>query len=241
MLSLIWKIGADTNPFRKAIKEVPEEAKKAGKEAGGAFGKELGQQAKSALMQFVGAGAILGIFRKAFDEAGKIAQEQAKTGLGSREVQVLARASERTGLSQEEIVQRGKANPQAFANLIKSIESEGGFLTDENIASLNRGRNAAEGFKRGASQVASSALDYGAKGLEALTYGAFAGAGSGAGLLGRLTGSQMLKDIEREYMTRAEVGAESLVGGRVGASQSTNQREVADAIRALHATVIEKL
>lgn len=244
MLQLIYKIGGDINPLKKSLAQAPTEAAKAGKEAGNAFGKELGAQAKGALMSFIGAGAIVGMFRQAMEQAKNITKEQGRTGLGSKEVQALGRASERTGLSQDELLARGKANPQAFSALMSSIEAEGGFLSDQNVGSLGRIGSAAEQAKNLAMRGIGGAFEAGTRGLEGLTYGAFAGAASGAGMLARITGSDRLKAVERDFLTRAEIGAESLAGvpgASAGTAQSRESKEVADAIRALRQTVDEKL
>jgi hypothetical protein len=158
MLSLIYKIGGDTQPFKRALVQLPEDAKKAGKEAGSQLGKEMGAQAKGALMSFIGAGALMSMIRGQLEMTEKIGKEQVRTGLGAKEVQVLMRASETSGLSIDQIREGGKINPAAFKALIEPIEKQGGFLTEDQILSGIAGGKDINAIKQsGQMAVASSA------------------------------------------------------------------------------------
>lgn len=253
MLQLIYKIGGDINPLKKSLAHAPTEAAKAGKEAGSAFGKELGAQAKGALMSFIGAGAIVGMFRQAMEQARNIAKQGEKTGLGSLETQALNRASERTGLTPDELLARGRANPAAFAKLMSGIEAQGGFLGEGQVSALVAGSEKAEGVANVGKGMAASALDFamkysplavGTRALDYMSVGMNTLAGSGAEMLGRGFGSKRMMEASRFLTTTADVGAERLVAegffGR-GQEQSQSSKEVADAVRALHQTVAEKL
>ncbi len=234
MLSLIYKIGGDTNPLKKSLAGVPSEAGKAGKEAGSQFGKEMGSQAKGVLMSFIGGGAIVAIFRKELENAKAIAKEQGKTGLGSKEVQVLQRISERTGLSSEDILARGKANPKAFETLIRATEAEGGFQSEGQVKSNVERANT---FNRFGRAIGGAATGFG----ELVVGGLNAAAGkTAAGVAGL-----MPEGANQQRMIRASMAldreAQNIADRMRGVEKVDNSSRVEDAIRALHRTVEEKL
>lgn len=158
MLQLIYKIGGDINPLKKSLDGVKDEAKKAGNEAGKELGKEMGAQAKGVLMSFIGAGAIVSLIRGQLEMTDKIGKEQVRTGLGAKEVQVLMRASEMSGMSIDELRESGKINPAAFRGLIEPIEKQGGFLTEEQVQRGIASAQDINAVKRGGQTAAVGAI-----------------------------------------------------------------------------------
>ena len=234
MLRLLYNIGGDMNPLKKVLGQIPEEAKKAGKESGSQLGKEMGAQAKGVLMSMIGGGAIVALFRKEMENAKVIAKESGRTGLGSKEVQTLQRISERTGLSPDDILARGKANPKAFETLVRAAESEGGFQSEGQVkANVER----AGAFSRFGRAVGGGVSMFG----EAVVGGTIAAAGTTAAMVAE----KMQPGENQQRMIRAgkmlDLEAQRIAERMVGVGKDPESSKVEEAIRALHRTVEEKL
>lgn len=136
MISLIFKIAADAAGFNKTLKtEMPatakESGKKAGKESGSEFGREFGSQVKGAVLAAVGIGAITAAIRDAVKTARDVADEASRTGLSPEATQELKKASELTGMSEQQLRETAVQAPKEFSALMESVRA--------NSVTLNKG------------------------------------------------------------------------------------------------------
>jgi hypothetical protein len=128
MISLLFKFFGDSTPLKKEA----EKAKGEMKTLGGEIGQTFGSQFKSQIMATIGLGAIAAAVKSEIADIQKAAKEGTLAGRGTREELALSRAAAATGLSKEDILEQGKRDPEAFANLMKRHESplSEGQLTD---------------------------------------------------------------------------------------------------------------
>jgi hypothetical protein len=130
MISLIYKIMGDVNPFKQAVtKEAPAAAAKGGSEAG----KFFGAQFKGAILKYIGAGAILATITKLAADAAQIVKDATQADLGVEAFQEMRKAAELTGLSIDELKKKAIEAPKEFAALMKSIRETGGILKKEDV------------------------------------------------------------------------------------------------------------
>ena len=136
MLRLIYSIGGDNNPLKRALKETVKSAKEAGQLSGDAFSKEMGAQIKGALMGYIGFGAIKAAITKAVQDAQETIQQSLKTGASIEGTQEIQRIAKLTGMSPEE-VQRGIASdPKGFQRLVSEMGKTGGVSDARTINQL---------------------------------------------------------------------------------------------------------
>lgn len=214
MISLLFKILADASPWRKTVnEELPKDAKKAGKDAGSAAGKEFGAQMKSAVMSYLGAGAILGALRTQATKATEILRDAQQSGLDPQGFQELTKASEETGKSIEELQRLARELPKDFDAMMKGIRERGGFFTQEDLESLREVKNAMDEASNSAGKLFAYIWN-GSKAIASMAAnGAMAGAGAVASTLGSVTGSERLSEAGRFLTTTADIGAEQINAG----------------------------
>lgn len=214
MISLLFKILADASPWRKVVNEqLPKDAKKAGAEAGHGAGKEFGNQMKSAVMSYLGAGAILGALRTQATKATEILRDAQQAGLDPQGFQELTKASEETGKSIEELQRLARELPEDFDAMMKGIRERGGFFTQEDLENLNQVKAAMDEASNSAGKLFAN-LWNGAKSIANMAAnGAMAGAGAVASTIGSATGSERLSEAGRFLTTTADIGAEQINAG----------------------------
>lgn len=208
MISLLYRIAADINPFRMAMKQVEGSASKAGADAG----KAMAAQMKAAVTRFLGAGAIIGGVMKASVDAQKTIADANAMGIGVEAMQELEIAAKKTGLSISDLIERSKQAPKAFSDLMESIRAGGGIIPKETLEDLNRAGEAIDSITNSA-KIAVAYVWKALTGIaKVITYGAFAGAGSAATMVGKLSGNETLTNVGREYTIRSQLGAEEILG-----------------------------
>lgn len=142
MISLIYKIGGDVNPFKQAVtKDVPAAAAQGGSEAG----KFFGQQMKSAVLRYIGAGAILSLLTKVAQDAVTTIRDATKEGLGIEALQEYRLAAEATGKSIAEIRKQALLAPGPFAEMMESFRKSGLIIKEADVRNL---AEAAEAWTR---------------------------------------------------------------------------------------------
>jgi hypothetical protein len=147
MISLIYKIYGDINPIRKALTvDAPAAAAKGGSEAG----KLMGAQFKSAILRYVGAGAVLGLVTQLASKAAETLKGAQKAGLDVEAYQELQKAVEQTGLSMEELLEKAKLVPKEFEEMMRSIRAQGGIISKGDVENLNEVNDMMTSIKSGA-------------------------------------------------------------------------------------------
>src|SRR6187399_3262222 len=79
------------------------EAKKDASKAAGQLSKDFGQQFKSGVLRFVGAGAIISVVQHQMRQAMEITKGSVKSGLSVEAFQELTKGAELLGVSMEEL------------------------------------------------------------------------------------------------------------------------------------------
>lgn len=214
MISLMFKILADAAPWRKTVtQDLPKDAKKAGSEAG----KEFGQQMKSAIMSYIGAGAVLGALKDQATKAAEIMKEAAASRLGVEAFQELKAASDATGMSMEEIQKLAQQLPAEFEAMMKPIRESGKILSSEQIQELAQIKDVMIDAASAAGRLFSFVWKTGKVIASTVSAGAMAGAGAVASGLGGALGSDRLSQAGRFLTTTAEVSAEDMLNGGTAA------------------------
>jgi hypothetical protein len=135
-----FEISGDSTPLAKAITEAMKSgqaiAKKGGEVAGSKFGKEFGSQVKNAVMNVLGAGAIIGAFRSQITNAARLTQEAVRNGLGVEAWQELQRAAELVGMTVEELREAAPQVGEEFTAMMNAIRQGGGILDAQTVETL---------------------------------------------------------------------------------------------------------
>lgn len=234
MISLVFKILADAAGWRKTVnEELPKDAKRAGAAAGHGAGKEFGNQMKSAVMSYLGAGAILGALRTQATKATEILRDAQQAGLDPQGFQELTKASEETGKSIEELQRLARELPEDFDAMMKGIRERGGFFTEDDLQSLREVKTAMDEASNSAGKLFAY-LWNGSKSIANMAAnGAMAGAGAVASTLGSVTGSERLSEAGRFLTTTSDIGAEQMVAGTPGARDRSAASTFIDRARAV--------
>lgn len=210
MISLLFKILADATGWRKVVtQDMPKDAKKAGKDAGKAAGSEFGQQMKSALMSYIGAGAILGVFNQQITKARETMTGAADAGASIEGFQVLQKMMEATGKSLEDLQKLAKDSPEAFKALADAAEQLGGIVPEADIKRLAEAKIKIGEFTSGVAQGFAFLTDT----IRQAWYGLNAGLGAVESFVGNVTGSSALKERGAKLTSYAEAGAEKMING----------------------------
>jgi hypothetical protein len=129
---LTWTFRGDNRPLTQAFKNVGAQASQAGKVAG----KELGTQFKSAVMAYIGAGAIIGAARKLMGEAQKLTSDAMKEGVDVEALQELQKAAELTGMTIKDLREAAPDSIEKFTELMDAIQNSGGLLDKDVVEDL---------------------------------------------------------------------------------------------------------
>lgn len=132
MIGLLFKINGDSSGFSREMDKTKDKAKQGGQTVGKAFGEQF----KSAMMSYIGAGAILGAFRKALQEATQIETGAIKLNIDPAAFQELTKAAELLGMSVDELQTVAPEAAGEFEKLMTTIREGGGILDSETVETL---------------------------------------------------------------------------------------------------------
>jgi len=144
MVNLLWRFIGDLNPLKKSFNESERAAEKSGSAAGKAFGGQF----KSAVMRFIGAGAVISQVQKLMQESVRIQGEAMREGLGVEQMQELQRAAELTGMTIEELRKAAPEIAGPFTDMMNAIRESGGFLDAATVNQLSDAAFTLRGFVR---------------------------------------------------------------------------------------------
>jgi hypothetical protein len=133
MISLLFRFFGDSTPLKKEAEKAKGEMSK----AGGEIGKEFAGQLKGAVMGAVGIGALAGALKSKLEEVGKAATAAAATGGEIGPTLAMERASQATGMKQEDILAAAKRSPETFGPFIQQFESG---LPETALRNVSRGK-----------------------------------------------------------------------------------------------------
>jgi len=212
MISLLFKILANASPWRKVVtQDMPKDAKKAGKEAGHGAGKEFGQQMKSAVMSYLGAGAVLGALRSQATRATEILRDAASQDLGTVAFQELELAAKASGMAIKDIQEMALQLPAQFEAMMKPIRENGGILGEDQVKELAQIKQVMDEASNAAAKFFSIIWKTGKFAAEFATYvGMFLGAT--ALQVPAAFGHRRSEELSRDIGTQAVVGIERMVG-----------------------------
>jgi len=228
-VKMIFEISGDSTPLARAIIRAMEGGKsaaaKGGRESGSEFGKQFGKQIKSAVMSFIGAGAIIGAIRKQIGDATKLTADAAKEGLGVEAMQELQKAAELTGMSVKELREAAPEVAEAFTKLMESVRSSGGILDAATVQQL---ADAGQDFKELQGNLVPG-IAFLARALNgAMTFlqrlGQFY-VGAATGVAGVVTGNADWEQVGDELM------GEAWNGTGFGGNARNEQRQAAESFR----------
>jgi hypothetical protein len=157
---LTWTFRGDNRPLTQAFKNVGAQAAVVGKAAG----KELGNQFKSAVMSYIGAGAIIGAARKLMATAQRLTSEAATEGVDVEALQELKEAAELTGMTIKDLREAAPESIEKFSELMEAIQKSGGILDAQVVADLQEASDAFEEAVISLSPLLASFLSVAAKG-----------------------------------------------------------------------------
>lgn len=132
MIGLLFRIGGDNSPFKKAMNDTKATAR----QKGGEVGKEFGTQFKSAVMSFIGAGAIIAALKKAMTAAVKIEQGAIKLDISTDAFQELTKAAELLGMSVDELKEVAPKAAKEFEDLMQTVRDSGGIIDANAVSAL---------------------------------------------------------------------------------------------------------
>jgi hypothetical protein len=137
--------------MRRALGDVAKEAEVTGKKAGaalssgikagaggggGARGGIINRDVRSLLTRTLGAGAVIGVARKATSESAETLKGAAEAGLSPEAFQELKKAADATGLSIDELKKSASEFPVEFAKLMSSIRGGLDIVSDKTVRQL---------------------------------------------------------------------------------------------------------
>lgn len=208
-LNLLARFFGDTTPLVRSLQGVKGPADKAGSDAGKAFG----QQFKSVVLRFIGAGAIVSQVQKIMQEAVRIESDAMREGMGVESMQELQRAAEQTGLTIKELQETAPMVTKEFVAMMESVKSAGGFLDKATVESLADAAYELNRFTRDLAPLVSGLTWFVNQVVRFTKIGVGQGFALGYKGLGSLAGSDLLKEQGRV----AQEDVNSLIDGNPGA------------------------
>jgi len=197
MIGLLFKIGGDSSPFRAEV----EKTKNAAKSGGNVVGKLFGEQFKSAVMSFLGAGAVIASIRNAIGTAIKIKDGAFKLGVDAEAFQELEKAALALGMTVEELRDASPSVGKEFVDLMGVIRQKGGIISDEDVQVLQNLSDALDDFVVQAAPAITTAV----KAIGALWAGGARGFETAISAMRLVPGSVFSKDPVGEF--KANFGA----------------------------------
>ena len=200
MVNLLWRFIGDLNPLKKSFNESERAAEKSGSAAGKAFGGQF----KSAVMRFIGAGAVISQVQKLMQESVRIQGEAMREGLGVEQMQELQRAAELTGMTIEELRKAAPEIAGPFTDMMNAIRESGGFLDAATVNQLSDAAFTLRGFVRDLAPLVGGLM----RGLNWIVNTTKSGAASASRDIFRGLASITTGDTSRLFTERAN-GAQS--------------------------------
>lgn len=208
-LNLLARFFGDTTPLVRSLQGVKGPADKAGSDAGKAFG----QQFKSVVLRFIGAGAIVSQVQKIMQEAVRIESDAMREGMGVEAMQEIQRAAEQTGLTIKELQETAPMVAKEFVAMMESVKSAGGFLDKATVESLADASYELNRFTRDLAPLVSGLTWFVNQFVRFMKIGVGQGFALGYKGAGALTGSDLLKEQGRV----AQEDVNALIDGNPGA------------------------
>lgn len=173
MFYLSAKISGDATPIIDSFKKVEKAAKSSGTSAGQHFGNEF----KSTMLRFIGAGAIISQVNRLVQQAVQIEAGAMREGLGIEAFQEMQRLAEMTGRSIKELRESGGINSEVaekLASALEAVRASGGILDSSTVQQLAEAAYEFRQATRAIAPVLSGALrlfnitrEIGQRGMEA--------------------------------------------------------------------------